>query len=722
MPSQDSPGTTPSPASALEALKNFVAQFDPVDLLSQLTLTFLFTQETTPIGESSPVRLWARWIEFIAGYLATRPIGDEQYARFHGSSIETLEALVKEYFNSLLRQFLAERSAMGQTTPAERLLMSAKIHSLYVRGDAYPHQFLEYASELYGEHDRWFKSNLGFTINDAIQIVRAIPVELERRVNESATRAKADAPGRAETFLEAGEEAGLSRRELEIRIACDLHFGAARQLLSFTVEEISQISGAGLNVCKAFLNRLSQPFGYRNPRFPNTYGDASKAPWDYNCVDERPFLEHENRYWLFTNPMLTSVIFYTFYYDLMADVAYRPRFEASRGAYVERKVRNYATRVFPTETVLLNPTYSNGQEFSDVAVLYDGKVVIFQCKAKGLARSARIGENFVQLRADMQAGIRTAFDQALRARKYLRDSEKAILGTEGAELHVETKHITDIYLINVTFMPFHTMATRFENIEDALGLFPEKEYPLSLSLGALDIVSQLLDSPARFLHYVNRRLAIEKTAFDLDADELDLLGYYLFQGLYFTPEEVRGASDVALTGFSEEIDEYVHRKYDAHQEVERPQTPMPPGFSELISDIESLPSMYRTDCAIALLDMGGPARSKIMELIETTKSMTRKDNGQHSISLDVPDQSRGFSFLSIPNAGSEGMGFEAATSFAMLKKYAQKLDEWFGLGWRLGSSRSVDVAVTLRFAWEKDDVMEKAVKRFLTAGRKIDPR
>ena len=538
MPNDNSLSEPRNPQLAFEAFKSFVAQFDPIDLLSQLTLTFLFAPETF-IGEASPVRLWARWIEFTAGYLATRPIGDERYAAFNGASIDSFEMVVKQYFDSLPIHLLTDQPASGRRTPADRLLMSAKIESLYVRGDAYPHQFLEYAAELYGQHDQWFNTNLGFTIDDSIRIARSVPDELERRVNRSAAKARTDAPRRAEEFLQADEAKGLTRRELELSIACQLHFGVARQLLSFTVEEMAEISGVGIDRCAAFLKRMSQRFGYRNPLFPDTFVDATKAAWDYNCLDERPFLEHDGRYWLFTNSMLPSVLFYTFYFDLMADGAYRSTFETSRGVFVELKVKDYAARVFPKEAVLLNPDYPNGDEFSDVAVLYDGKVLIFQCKAKGFARSARIGEDFARLRADMQAGIRAAFDQALRARKYIHESEEAILRAEGAELHIDTKQITDIYLINVTLMPFHALTTRFENIEDALGLFPEKEYPLSLSVGNLDIVSQLLDSPAKFLHYVNRRLNIEKTAFDLQADELDLLGFYLAQGMYFTSEEFR---------------------------------------------------------------------------------------------------------------------------------------------------------------------------------------
>jgi len=715
-------GVTPDPESAFRAFKDFVAQFDPIDVLSQLTLTFLFTPETEFVGEASPVRRWARWIEFTAGYLATLPIADKPPVFFDGPSIERFETLMKQYFDSLPIHLLTQQSPPGERNAAEKLLMSAKIESLYVRGDAYPHQFLQYAAELYGQHDAWFKLHLGFTIRDAIQIATSVPVELSRRVNLSLEKARAEAPKRVEDFSRAPEAVGLSAEELLVSVACYLHFGSARNLLSFTVEELAEVSSVETSVCGAFLKRMSQGFGYRNPLFADTFAAAMEAPWDYNCVDERPFLEHQNRYWLFTNSMLPSVLFYTFYFDLMADPTYRPTFEASRGTFVESKVKDYASRIFPGETVLLNPSYPNGEELSDVAVLYDGKIIIFQCKAKGFTRSARIGQDFARLRADMQAGIRAAFDQAVRARNYIRSTGTAVIRTKNSELHVDTKQITDIYLVNVTLMPFHALTTRFENIEDALGLFPEREYPLSLSLGNLDIVTQLLDSPATFLHYVNRRLTIEKTAFDLHGDELDLLGFYLAQGMYFDSEEFQGMSAVGLTGYSEEIDEYVHRKYDEDEDVPHPQAPMPPGFSNLIRDIESLQSMYRTDCAIALLDMNGKARSKIVEVIDSAKSATRADGEQHSISMGAPEHSRGFSFVSLPDADSMEAIFQAAFSFAALKKYAEKFNEWFGLGWQIASAKSVDIAITLKFEWHQDAVMEAAIRNYLRPGRRIDLR
>ena len=78
--------------------------------------------------------------------------------------------------------------------------------------------------------------------------------------------------------------------------------------------------------------------------------------------------------------------------------------------------------------------------------------------------------------------------------------------------------------------------------------------------------------------------------------------------------------------------------------------------------------------------------------------------------------------MSVADAGSMEKLFQGAFSFAALKKYAEKFDEWFGLGWGLGSPKLVDVAVTLKFAWQKDEEMEAATKEFLKRGKRINLR
>ena len=717
-------GTTPAPRlvppeAAFEEFETYVQKFDPIELLCQLTMTFLFSQEGFQ-GEATDMRRWARWIEFTAGYLATIPTRSGPYEIFDGAHIEEFESLILQYFNSFLYDSVNRPPDAPQWTSSERVLQSAKTYSLWVRGDAYPHQFFEYALELYGEHDDWFRANLGFTIQEAVRIFRAVTDELNLRFNESANNARANAPAESDTHWEEAKAAGLTRKELETRIAIHLHYGNGAALLRFTAEQLSQLSGLPIGVCRAFLKRMSQSFGYRNPKFTDTFSDPLKAPWDYNTMDERPFIEREGFYWLFTNPMVPSVLFHTFFFDLMNDRSYCPRFEKARGKLVERKVREYMSRIFPKHMILMNPDYPDGNEFSDVAVLHDGKILIFQCKAKGLTREARIGMDFSRLRIDIQAAIRSAFDQAIRARKYIRSTDRPTLKVGPVQLQIDGSAITDIYLINITLMPFLIFATRFENIEEALGLFPEKEYPFSTSLGDLDIITEVLNSPAAFLHYVERRLALERTPFGIDADEMDLLGFYISQGMYFSTEEFSNITDLYLNGFSDEIDEYVYRKHDAHEDVKPPAAPVPERFSELIAGIEGLSNLHRTDAA--LLDMSGPSRKKILEMIETTKDSTRRDRSGHSFSMGSSEHSRGFSFITAVGEKTDEAVFEQAMPFALLKKYSEKCNEWFGFGWHKDSNRIIDVAVSLKFLWEEDEQMKDFANRFLKPGKRIDLR
>ena len=123
---------------------------------------------------------------------------------------------------------------------------------------------------------------------------------------------------------------------------------------------------------------------------------------------------------------------------------------------------------------------------------------------------------------------------------------------------------------------------------------------------------------------------------------------------------------------------------------------------------------------MALLDMGGSARAKLMELIEITKSQTYDDQQQHTFSMGMKGMSRGIAFVAAPRSHTHRELFEATVSFCVLKKYSEKCDEFFGFGWRADSSRIVDTSVAVKFRWEENAEMESAVRDFLRPGRRID--
>lgn len=634
--------------------------------------------------------------------------------------MEEVERLFDAYSNAVSHRVLAQAINTPDPSGTNTLLISTKLWAMHVHGEAYPHQFYEFALSLYTPHDPWFRDHFGFSIREAITISRTLCDEYARRNFESKNQARTEAKKQTDDLIAKGEATEEQRTHLESGIGCGLHYGNAENLLVFTVEQLTTFSGVPLEVCRGFLDRMSQEFGYRNPRFPNTFSDGIAAPWDYNTLNERPIIRRDEKYWLVVPAILRSALFQTYYFDFLNDKVYWPTFEKSLGGFVEAKTAEYLRRVFPTDDVLLNPYYPSGNEFADVVVLHDRKVLIFQCKSKTMTFPAKIGADLNVLRSDMQKGIKDAFDQGIRARDYLRANEEPEIVVGNIAKAIDMRQVNGIYIINVTLMPFQTLATRFANDNRVLGLFAGNEFPWSLALGDLDNLTQVLTSAVTFIHYMTRRLEIEKTHFDIVADEMDLLGYYIRQGMYFDSDEFKDINSLAIPGLSSDVDQYLFEKYELGKPVHPPKPAMPPGFDAFLSDVENLGTPYATDCATALLDLNYKSREQFMKMLEQAKTTTRADGGLHSFSMALKGGKRGISFVSLDANGEPEKLFRTAGSFAMMKKHADKCADWVGFGWDLNSARNVDVAFYASYAWAPDTVVDGIIEKNLKSGKQIE--
>jgi len=183
------------------------------------------------------------------------------------------------------------------------------------------------------------------------------------------------------------------------------------------------------------------------------------------------------------------------------------------------------SKVFPKSNVLLNPKYPNGEEICDVLVLFDRNILIFQCKSKKLTLPARIGENINKIREDLEKSLKDSFDQGLKAKDYFNTTDFPKIVFEDREITIDMKQVDsrNIFIISVTLGQFANIATRMMNLEPYLNLFNSNEFPWAVCIFDLEIITEILDSPSYFIHYLLKRLAIEKTDFELTADEIDLL-------------------------------------------------------------------------------------------------------------------------------------------------------------------------------------------------------
>ena len=681
---------TISVEDAFKELLEYVEKFDPIKLLSQLSLTHLSVPAGTYIDEDhNDIAKMRVYIEFLAGALLTREFPSDYDPEVTGQTLMRVKELCDSYYDTLMRGRVSPDDSGADSGP-DSILESVRDYALWVRGEAYGHQYYDMARGIYGPHEAWFRSALGFTINEVIAAVEAISEEYKRRINAG----RKTASKHAEDLVNEHCLTGETKEQSKVQLACHLYFSRSDELLAFTPEELSVLSKLPRQVCIQILKRLSQEFGYRNPKFANTFCDPNAAPWDYNTLYERPFIRRGERYWMVLSPIIQTVVLTTFYFDLMQVASYRPTFEQARGRWLESKTAEYLRRVFNDEEVLLNPLYPGGNELSDVLVLHDQKLLIFQCKSKGLTFEARMGGNAQQLKADLEKAVKDAFSQGVRARKYLLDTPQPVLRFKDRdhELQIDRSQVNGVFIINVTAASLqNNLTTRWASVNPHLGLFTSGDYPWSLSLVDLDVLTEILPEPAHFLHFATRRRAIEHASREIIGNELYLLGFYLAQGLYFDLPEFEKIDSVTLDNMSHTINEYMFKKHILGDSVVKPSTPIPPGFAELITGISASGAAYRVDVAMALLDFSGKGRLSFVEQVDAAKERTREDHRPHDFSMFISRMKRRLSFLAMDAEGDQDLLFLSLKKLALLKKHQQQCSEWVGLGWDMSTDKVVDV-------------------------------
>lgn len=517
---------------------------------------------------------------------------------------------------------------------------------------------------------------------------------------------------------EAKEEERIS---LETNVGCYYYFGNSDAILSFTLDELTRFSALPKDKCESYLKRLSQEFGYRNKNHVCTFIDPHLAPWDYNTLYERPIVSHDNKYLIPVPSVLNEVLLHTFYYDLITDSSYWKKVgERKYGTCLEQKTAELLRRVSPLGEVLLNPKYPGGNELCDVLVLHDRNVFIVQCKAKRLRYESKIGKDSQLIKDDLNKAVVESFDQGSRARDYLSSNQPAKIQVGNRVIEIDSKQISNLFLLSVTLGSYPHLITRLANVNKTLNLFSDNQYPWAISLFDLGVVTELIESPSSFIHYAKCRLAVERTRFDIFADEIDMLGYYFSQILNFDRERYKKTNALLLSGFWDKIDQYIFEKHELGKNPQKPEMRVPPKFWEYVRSIEELESPYKTDCAVQLLDCDYRLKEAVVQTVEKIKEQTSSDGLLHTLFMGKEDQSVGFSFTTMIVDNLEEL-YRQVFTFSVMKKYVTKCKEWVGLGWNKNSDKTVDVAVFLSFDWQEDSVIAKLAADNLKPGEMLKP-
>jgi hypothetical protein len=550
--------------AALQQLTEAISTTDSVALLATLSSLRLVHAE----GEEIDVDTFTRWqvkLEFLTWLAATRPSASTVAEVIDAGLLARVEELLEEYYTN---ESLAVAGSDGHADPEVRSLQrSLLVEAMHVRGEGTPEMVQFLARGIYSLHAEWFRTNLGFTCDEAIEIANGIFALHADRLRDAHPRGRAAADAVEADWKSAIARSAESRSSEETALvdAVEGHgldwvtssvggnetFSRMRDVRGFTLEELSAAAPDRVrDRIPAFLRFFSHDFG----KLP-----GSPSPIEFNPLVQTPLLHEGGRYFLFVPPLLYEAILNAPHYALIGDALYRPIYDDARAAWLEQQATEAFRRVWPDAQIGWSLAYGPKAQRSELdgLVLRGNKVILIECKWKSLTLVARRGDSDA-LRQGITQSIPKAFEQGRRARDYVRATPTAeFTAADGSVLKVESRAVNEIVILSVLGRGALSTIAANPLGARALGLFKEGELPWALPLFDLLALCRTMEFGGQFFDYARRRAAvIADGRFNLH-DEWDLLEFYFAGALDTRDPEFADKHMVTFTGSGRELERLV---------------------------------------------------------------------------------------------------------------------------------------------------------------------
>jgi hypothetical protein len=375
------------------------------------------------------------------------------------------------------------------------------------RGQSYERHGRELALALYRPFASWSVERYGFAVDDVLAVGDAASSLFERRQTQ-ARHKLADALNEAPKDPSGRPTAQAAKDAFEPFWA---EIGASG---SFNPDDVVAI-GLDRDRVTAVLQELSIPLG-------SLEAESYRGLFDKNPLVERPFLELHGRYLLPVPGMVVRDTVALLEKRFMTGIS---TFSRARAKTLDRLAVDFVSSVLPDSTGFTNLHYE-GTEV-DGLVLFDRIALIIEGKGSALSVPARRGDTR-RLASDVADTVEEAWQQGARAREYLRaDADAVFTDRHGAELlRVPKGTVDDVFIIAPTLHELGGHAPQLPRLR-SLGLFPDGEYPWSVFINDLRVISETADNAAVFLHYLVWRARLPLGDRVIAMDELDLWGCYL---------------------------------------------------------------------------------------------------------------------------------------------------------------------------------------------------
>lgn len=611
------------------------------------------------------------------------------------------------------RRKIAAGAGSEVPTALEEIRSRMHTHELVVRNPAYEHHHHEVMRGLFRPFENDLLSLVGFTIDDALTISRAISTRTERIFSEKLKKAregvkdtkiavdKARRTGASETHKDGnGEELQVTEYYLELSkrspkeidsflkssMIAWIFFGAA-DICSFALEDLTYEATVPSERVKAFLSLLSMTF-------ENIPQDSSIMPSPTHPLRDRPLVRYEERF-LSSAPMLLD---WALQPALEAALKTRggskwQRYHKQRHDHVLNLTVEILQQVMPGATIARNLLYYDEGDQSrqteiDAIAIYDGIVFLIEVKGADITAPARRGAP-ERLRRDLEEVIAESHSQALRAKDYISSKKEAVFRrTGGGPDFIMPAGVSEVVMMSVSLAALGHL-TALLHADSDIGFFRNGEYSWVVSIYDLIVIGDIIDLPPMFPHYVMRRVHTAHQGILEAHDELDIFGYYLKEGLYIDDiaEELQakdGKAGMGLLSYTGQFDEYYSYITGSRKKrTEKPAARMPAKLRQMLERLENSGLPGRVDAAMAILDLCHETRLSFMRGIEKIQKISLRE-GRISDATVFGEEGNGWGLTYM--CSREPSKLEESLRLHCIRKQQQmNYKKWVGFAEAIGS-------------------------------------
>src|SRR5579862_24940 len=718
-------------AEKVAELERILAKYDSFDLLANLTRGRLFInpetyKETTHDHGDAAVE-YATLLCLKRTYsTGIEPLTMEAYA----DVVQRLDEIIWTTIWFYSAEGIGELAHKSRLDSLRRDTITAE---LLMRNPGYPHHLAQTLLALFQPFDPWLLKSVGFTIGDLLSIEKAVWKLINKRFVNGRNLVRAfekKFQAEFEEFKKSGAVASENHRKYFETLQTLKPFQARRAIVnlhattffsrlgaefSFTAKDLSEASGVPPERVTAGLDLFSLTFG----SVPSDF----LWPRPNHALKQKPFIRHEDLFmcpnaklflWAI-RPMLERLLNPEAKISSVATKDSWTKYSDKRADFLERESLRLLSSTLRRTKVYQNLNFesNNGRQIKprelDGLVIFDKTLILVEAKAGNFPLKARAGfrdaicENLKKLVAE-------AHEQVLEARKFLEGTDKPIFTlTDGSQLLIEKSQFERVFMIVVTLEPLDVFCANLHQTAD-LGLFPSGELPWVIQLSDLQVIAEAIEFPSQLVHYLQRRLRVNRIKKLEASDDLDWFGCYLSDGLIFDRYEQTNLDLVRLASFTADFDDYYFYEQGVRKTpAKMPRQKMPDLFRKIVLGIDASGIKGCSEAVCLLLDFDEIVKQKFAETLERQLSEAERFGTINSFSTKIPQAKFGATCVVCPPDRVQEASFDFG-SFVQLMKYNANADKWVGVFCVSGQGQPVGSWFLIDATWKQDAALEAELK------------